>query len=160
MRLHVQFKKGKTSPYLISRKKDHPDLYHIYPEAKVGVIDFCTNNLEDLKIEKVHSYIFCDFLKQFDSGDTRLGSDDTSEGQVMMHNLKSKPPGIETTWRWMKKMGRRYNNCCRRGSGVPWEYSTELEANMAPYGHYWDYGQMENVIWASHRLEQNISCSK
>ena len=67
-------------PSFISIKKDHPYLLQLYLETKSGVGEFCTIHLEYLTIEKLRSYICIDFSKELDSGETKLGYDDTSEG--------------------------------------------------------------------------------
>ena len=60
-------------------------------------------------VEKLHSYLCGDLFKELDSGETKLGFYGTSEGQVMLKNMKSKPPVLATLCRWTKKIGWKYN---------------------------------------------------
>ena len=58
----------------------------------------------------VNSYIYSDLLKELDYGETKLGSDYNSEGQMMTQKLNIKPTLLETVYKRLKKMGWRYNN--------------------------------------------------
>ena len=46
-------------------------MFQIYTEANSGMRKFCTTHVENLFIERVHSYIFGYSLKYLDSGETK-----------------------------------------------------------------------------------------
>jgi hypothetical protein len=114
MRWYVHFRTyGTLTPLKsIETKEFEPKLFSVYPECKVNINKYFSNNLENINVDTFRSYVL-DVIFPSIIDEANSSASETSEPldmSTLLSSIDLKSLGLATSYKYLRHLGYRFDN--------------------------------------------------